>query len=141
MSTTKKTTPKKTTAPKKTATKGGSGATRGRQTKKGATAPKAAKKATAAKPAPATAKPAAEARKPSLLSAAVEILKRVDEPLGAKDLATRVIDEGLWATKGKTPEATLYSAMIREIAQKGEQARFRKVGRGRFALSDRAWEG
>ena len=34
---------------------------------------------------------------------------------------------------GKTPAATLYSAMLREIATKGDQARFTKTGRGHFA--------
>ena len=30
---------------------------------------------------------------------------------------------GLWASKGATPEATLYAAIIREIAAKGELRR------------------
>jgi hypothetical protein len=34
------------------------------------------------------------------------------------------------APGGKTPHATLYSAIAREIAAKSEQARFTKTGRG-----------
>ena len=41
-----------------------------------------------------------------------------------------------WASPaGQTPSATLYSALLREITQKGAQARFRKAGRGQFALA------
>ena len=41
---------------------------------------------------------------------------------------------GLWTPKGgKTPEQTLYSAIIREIKDKGDASRFRKAGRGLFA--------
>ena len=37
-------------------------------------------------------------------------------------------------TSGKTPSATLYAAIIREISKKGKDARFAKVDRGRFQL-------
>ncbi|MBZ0172999.1 MAG: hypothetical protein K8E66_11500 [Phycisphaerales bacterium] len=40
-----------------------------------------------------------------------------------------------WQTSGKTPAATLYSAIIREIARKGKDARFAKTERGRFAAT------
>ena len=74
---------------------------------RGATAPPSEKKATAAKRRPTTAKTAGQARGPSLLAAAIDVLKRRDEPMGAKDIVTQIIDEGLWSTQGKTPEATL----------------------------------
>ena len=52
--------------------------------------------------------------------------------------ATRLVEaaetKGYWKSPGgKTPEATVYSAIIREIAAKGSEARFRKTERGRFA--------
>ena len=34
----------------------------------------------------------------------------------------------------KTPAATLYSAILREIQKKGKQSRFEKTERGRFRL-------
>ena len=37
-----------------------------------------------------------------------------------------------WQTTGRTPEATLYSAITREIAAKGEASRFVKSGKGLF---------
>lgn len=33
---------------------------------------------------------------------------------------------------GKTPEATLYPSIVREIATQGDAARFRKVERAQF---------
>ena len=36
---------------------------------------------------------------------------------------------------GKTPQRTLYAAIHREIQRQGNQARFRLVERGRFALT------
>jgi len=40
--------------------------------------------------------------------------------------------KGLWATKGATPKATIYAAIIREIAAKGNASRFKKTDRGTF---------
>jgi hypothetical protein len=36
---------------------------------------------------------------------------------------------------GKTPHATLYSAILRELGEKGKDARFRKTERGKFAFN------
>ena len=35
-----------------------------------------------------------------------------------------------WKTRGKTPEAALYAVITHEIARKGKDARFKKIGRG-----------
>jgi hypothetical protein len=41
--------------------------------------------------------------------------------------------QGSWSSPaGKTPAATLYAAILREIRTKKDQARFRKTGPGRF---------
>jgi hypothetical protein len=58
-----------------------------------------------------------------------------DKKLSALDAAAKVLaGKGYWTSPGgKTPAATLYSAMLREIATKGDQARFTKTGRGHFA--------
>lgn len=71
-------------------------------------------------------------KKASGLDLAAKVLADADEPLSAKTIAERAIAAG-WATAGKTPQATLYAAIIREIAAKGEAARFRKTDRGLFA--------
>ena len=44
--------------------------------------------------------------------------------------------KGYWKSPGgKTPHATLYSAILREIQKKGKESRFQKVERGKFALA------
>ncbi|MCL4199666.1 MAG: hypothetical protein KJZ69_19385 [Phycisphaerales bacterium] len=65
------------------------------------------------------------------LDAAAQVLARAKEPLDAKTIAERAIAAG-WKTNGATPHATLYAAMIREIAAKGKEARFIKADKGRF---------
>jgi hypothetical protein len=39
---------------------------------------------------------------------------------------------------GKTPAATLYSAILRELKTKKSEARFRKTERGKFELRAKA---
>jgi len=70
-------------------------------------------------------------KRPSALDLAARILAESKEPMTAKALAERVINAG-WQTTGRTPEATLYSAFIREIANKGKDSRFVKAGKGLF---------
>ena len=106
--------------------------------KKKTTATTATKKNTraAAKPAAikateAKAKPAAPnaggKSKLSLLSAAAAVLAESDEPLNCKRMIELAKERGLWTPgAGKTPEQTLYSAIMREIKDKGDAARFRK---------------
>jgi len=74
-------------------------------------------------------------KRPSLLDLAAEVLAKAKEPMDTKAIVEKVLATGRWSTKGKTPEATLYSAILRECRGKGKRSRFRKVGRGRFALA------
>lgn len=93
---------------------------------------KGATKSKAAKSAKATGAPKAKKeRKPSGLDLAAKILGSAKEPLAARAIAERVIAAG-WQTSGKTPHATLYAAIIREIATRGSAARFKKTDRGLF---------
>ncbi len=69
------------------------------------------------------------------LDAAAQILAKAKEPMGCKDMVEQAIGNGLWSPGGKTPHATLYAAIIREISKKGKDARFAKVDRGRFQLA------
>ena len=81
------------------------------------------------------AEPSGTRARKGCLSAAVEILKDANEAMSARAIVTAALGRGLWATNGKTPEATLYAAIIREIAAKGDGSRFRKAARGRFELA------
>ena len=80
----------------------------------------------------------AKQRKPSGLDAAAQVLAEAGEPLNTKDMVERMLAKGLWQTGGKTPAATIYAAIIREIATKGDDSRFRKTDRGRFELAQGA---
>ena len=100
---------------------------------------KTAKKTASKRPAPKKAKKKTPAKKPtgakrvSLLDAAATVLKGAKAPMQAKAIVEAVVAKGLWKSPGgKTPHATLYAAMTREIAAKGKDARFRKVERGMF---------
>ena len=97
-------------------------------------------------PAPAQAEAKAKPAAPSpkavpqqglgLLSAAAAVLERSDAPMSVKAMIEAAKSEGLWTPgSGKTPEQTLYSAIIREIRDRGGESRFRKDGRGLFAFA------
>ncbi len=97
-------------------------------TKKVAKAAKTPKAGKAAKT-PATNKPL------SGLDAAAKVLADAGQPMRARELVNTMIERGLWKSGGKTPHATIYAAMIREIAAKKNAARFRKTDRGLFAFN------
>ena len=55
-----------------------------------------------------------------------------------QELIGAIAAKEYWTSPGgKTPSATLYSAVLREIATKGDQARFTKAERGKFNLAVR----
>jgi len=83
----------------------------------------------------ATKAPAKPAGKMSGLDAAAKVLAEAGEPLNAKTMVERALTKGYWQTKGKTPAATIYAAIIREVKAKGAAARFKKAGRGKFAIA------
>jgi hypothetical protein len=92
------------------------------------------RKATSKTSAKADTKP----KRVSALDAAAQVLASAGKPMNARDLITAMADQGLWTSPGgRTPHATLYAAMLREIAAKGPAARFHKVDRGQFALNTR----
>lgn len=107
-------------------------------------APKAAKQPKTAKP--KAAKPAGDAtpKHVSAIDAAAEVLKAEGKPMRAKDLIEAMAARGLWSSpNGKTPEATLYAAMLREITKavaSGTVSRFRKADRGLFEFNAAAAE-
>jgi len=109
MTKTKKTTATKKAAPKKLA-------------------PKVKKDATAAKE-----------RAPKRLSqidAALKVLAESGEPMTTGAMVEAMSERGYWSSpNGRTPAATLYAAIIREIAKRGKDSRFKKAERGLFAAT------
>jgi hypothetical protein len=71
----------------------------------------------------------------SILDAAARVLKETGKPMRCKEVVETSLKKGYWSTNGKTPAATLYSAMLREIQTKGKDTRFRKIERGLFTIS------
>ena len=100
-----------------------------------------ATKKKATKKTKASAKPVKTAKKKtdrgmSAIDAAAKVLGETKEPMTAKELIEAMAAKGYWKSPGgKTPHATLYSSILRETQKKGKDARFKKVDRGKFALS------
>ncbi len=75
-------------------------------------------------------------KKLSALDAAAQVLAASKEPMNAKEMIDAMAAKGLWTSPGgKTPHATLYSAILREIGAKGKEARFKKTDRGHFTAN------
>ncbi|XZE56673.1 winged helix-turn-helix domain-containing protein [Planctomycetaceae bacterium SH139] len=89
-----------------------------------------------------TAKPATEnasgaaagEKKLSCVKAALQVLESSGEPMNAQEMITAMIEQNLWESPGgKTPHATLYSAILRDL-KRGDESRFVKTERGRFTI-------
>ena len=121
---TKKNTTKKTTARKATAKKAAP--------RKASTTKPAAKKKTTR----AAAKSESKTKRLSAIDAAAKVLATAKEPMNCKELIEAMAAKKLWTSPGgKTPHATLYSAILREISTKGKDARLKKTERGKFAAN------
>jgi hypothetical protein len=71
----------------------------------------------------------------SALNAAALVLAQTGRPMTCSELIDAMAARGYWSSPaGRTPQATLYSAIAREITAKGDQARFLKSGKGTFGL-------
>jgi hypothetical protein len=72
----------------------------------------------------------------SAIDAAAKVLAEADAPMTCGEMIAAMAAKGYWASPaGKTPSATLYSALLRECQTKGAQSRFTKTGRGKFDLA------
>ena len=57
-------------------------------------------------------------------------------PMSCPELIETMAAKGYWISPGgKTPQATLYYAIAREITAKGAHSRFVKAERGKFACN------
>lgn len=77
----------------------------------------------------------AKPKKIGCLDAAVQVLQDADEPMTCTQIMEQILQRELWSTNGRTPAATLYSAILREIQRKGGDARFVLAERGKFKLN------
>lgn len=82
-----------------------------------------------------TARAAKSDGKLSQLDAAVKVLSEAGTPMTTKAMIEAMATKGYWTSPGgATPAQTLYSAILRELQKKGDEARFTKVDRGQFTL-------
>ncbi len=87
----------------------------------------------------AKAKAEPKAKKVSALDAAAKVLGEAGQAMSCKEMIEAMTGKGYWTSPiGKTPDATLYAAILREITAKGKDARFYKADRGKFALNGAA---
>ena len=71
----------------------------------------------------------------SCLDAAAKVLGESRKPMNTKEMIEAMAEKKYWTSPGgRTPAATLYSAILRELG-KGKDARFKKTERGKFALN------
>jgi hypothetical protein len=95
--------------------------------KAGATKAKSGKKA----------KPEAGEKKLSALAAAAKVLGEKGTAMTCQELVGVMAAKGYWSSPGgKTPAATLYAGIIKEIETRGVESRFKKTAPGRFAAKD-----
>jgi hypothetical protein len=82
------------------------------------------------------AKPTGLKKKMSALDAAAQVLAENGGSMGTKELIEVMAARKLWESpNGKTPAATLYAAILRELTTKGAASRFRKTEPGQFAAT------
>ncbi len=81
---------------------------------------------------------AATAGKLSALDAAARVLAEAGAAMTCPEMIAAMAAQGYWSSPGgKTPSATLYSAILKETQTKGTQSRFAKTERGKFGLAAR----
>jgi hypothetical protein len=86
---------------------------------------------------PGRQKKAKAEKKLSCLDAAAKVLAEAGEAMNCQEMIKVMADKGLWTSPGgKTPSATLYSAILRELQTKGKDARFKKTERGKFVAAN-----
>lgn len=72
----------------------------------------------------------------TVLDATYSVLLEAEEPLHYRAITSRILESGRWSPAGKTPEATVNSALGTDIRTRGSASRFRKVRRGIYALAE-----
>lgn len=74
---------------------------------------------------------------PSGLDAAHAVLCSSREAMRADEIVRVMLGEGMWTSRGGTPQATIASAIRRDIRAKSAASRFRLASRGRFVAAPR----
>jgi hypothetical protein len=84
-----------------------------------------------------TNKSEAGEKKLSALDAAAKVLGQKRTAMTCQELIGVMAAKGYWSSpNGKTPAATLYAGITKEIEAKRSESRFKKTAPGRFAAKD-----
>ena len=70
----------------------------------------------------------------NLVDAIIQVLTEADGPLHLREITERILGQGLWQTRGKTPDATVGARLYTDIKEKGEASLFEQTGIGIFSL-------
>jgi len=68
--------------------------------------------------------------------AAVRVLKEAGTPLHTREITERILDQGLWNTKGKTPAATVEARLSSDIKHRGDHSAFVRVAPSTYTLAE-----
>lgn len=74
----------------------------------------------------------------SVKEAAIHVLRDANAAMSAQEISDRILADGLWQTKGKTPHATVAARLYTDIKKRGESSPFVQVGKNMFGLRDGA---
>ena len=77
-----------------------------------------------------------EATSMTVKQAAMVVLREAGQPLTAQEIAARILQQGLWQTKGKTPDATVAARLYTDIKGHGHDSAFVQVGPNTFGLRE-----
>lgn len=66
-----------------------------------------------------------------------ETLRQAEEPLHYREITERILQTGVWNTKGKTPQDTVNSAMVIDMREHGDMSTFIRERRGVYRLRER----
>ena len=70
-----------------------------------------------------------------MMSAAIQVLTESTQPLTCNEMIHRMATTGMWSNpRDRTPEHSLYAALVRFMARQGVHCPIRKTGEGRFLL-------
>jgi restriction system protein len=65
-----------------------------------------------------------------ILSAVQTVLSQAGVPLHYKEITDRVLSQGLWVTKGQTPDATINAQLAVDIKERGGASIFQRTDKG-----------
>lgn len=73
----------------------------------------------------------------NVLDAVEKVLVEVRTPMRPEEITRRILEQGLWTTEGKTPDATVNARLAMDIKKHGAESRFQRSAPNTFAL--RVW--